>query len=140
MYKGGDLSTKGRDLSTEGEIHQLRGRLVYGGGGSSTEGETRLQRARLFCGGTDSYAEGETIVEGETRLRSLEWPEHCMCRIYVYHESSLIFYFILHINIHNVVLSALSSSFIYHMPPLSIQYEMMKIVRYFPHRNQSWNF
>ncbi len=39
MYRGGDLSTKGRDLSTEGETRLLRGRLVYGGGGSSTEGE-----------------------------------------------------------------------------------------------------
>ncbi len=39
MYRGGDLSTKGRDLSTEGGTHLLRGRLVYGGGGSSTEGE-----------------------------------------------------------------------------------------------------
>ncbi len=62
MYRGGDLSTKGRDLSTEGETCLLRGRLVYGGGGSSTEGETRLQRARLFCGGTDSYTEGETSL------------------------------------------------------------------------------
>jgi hypothetical protein len=39
VYRGGDLSTKGRDLSTEGGTHLLRGRLVYGGGGSSTEGE-----------------------------------------------------------------------------------------------------
>ncbi len=38
MYKRGDLSTKGRDLSTEGEIRLLRERLVYGGGVSSTEG------------------------------------------------------------------------------------------------------
>ena len=59
MYRGGDLSTKGRDLSTEDEICLLRGRLVYGGGGSSTEGETRLKRARLFCGGTDSYRGGD---------------------------------------------------------------------------------
>jgi len=64
-----NLSTKGRDLSTEGETHLLRGRLVYGGGGSSTEGETRLQRERLFCGGTDSYTEGETSMERETRLQ-----------------------------------------------------------------------
>ncbi len=62
MYRGGDLSPKGRDLSTEGDTYLLRGRLVYGGGGSSTEGETRLQRARLFCGGTDSYTEGETSL------------------------------------------------------------------------------
>ncbi len=40
MYRGGDLSTKGRDLSTEGETRLLRGRLVYGRGGSSTKGET----------------------------------------------------------------------------------------------------
>ena len=40
MYRGGDLSTKGRDLSTEGETRLLRERLVYGGGGSSTKGET----------------------------------------------------------------------------------------------------
>ncbi len=40
MYKEGDLSTKARDLSTEGETRLSRGRLVYGGGGSSTEGET----------------------------------------------------------------------------------------------------
>ncbi len=38
MYRGGDLSTKGRDLSTAGETRLLRGRLVYGGGDSSTEG------------------------------------------------------------------------------------------------------
>ncbi len=62
MYRGGDLSTKGRDLSTEGETCLLRGRLVYGGGGSSTEGENRLQRASLFCGGTDLYTEGETCL------------------------------------------------------------------------------
>ena len=62
MYKGGDLSTKGRDLSTEGETCLLRVRHVYGGVGSSTKGETRLQRARLFCGGTDSYTEGETSL------------------------------------------------------------------------------
>jgi hypothetical protein len=42
----GDLSTKGRDLSTEGETRLWRVRLVYGGGGSSTEGETLLQRVR----------------------------------------------------------------------------------------------
>jgi hypothetical protein len=62
VYIGGDLSTMGRDLSTEGETCLLRVRLVYGGGGSSTEGKTRLQRARLFCGGTDSYTEGETSL------------------------------------------------------------------------------
>ncbi len=44
MYRGGDLSTKGQYLSTEGETRLWRGRLVYGGGGSSTEGETRLRR------------------------------------------------------------------------------------------------
>ncbi len=50
MYRGeacvqmGDLSTKGRDLSTEGETRLWRVRLVYGGGGSSTEGETLLWR------------------------------------------------------------------------------------------------
>ncbi len=84
MYRGGDLSTKGRDLSTEGETRQLSGGLVYGVGGSSTEGVTRLHRARLFCGGTDSYTEGETSLwrgrlvyrggnsytEGETRLEA----------------------------------------------------------------------
>ncbi len=42
MYRGGDLSTKVRDLSTEGETRLLRGRLVYGGGDSSTKGEARL--------------------------------------------------------------------------------------------------
>jgi hypothetical protein len=91
-------------LSTEGETRLLRGRHVYGGGGSSTEGETRLQRARLFCRGTDSYTEWETSLwrgrlvygggdsstEGETRLQRdgssrdytrcyrecSEWPEH----------------------------------------------------------------
>jgi hypothetical protein len=39
VFRGGDLSTKGRDLSTEGETRLLRGRLVCGGGGSSTKGE-----------------------------------------------------------------------------------------------------
>jgi hypothetical protein len=56
------LSTKGRDLSTEGETRLWRVRLVYGGGGSSTEGETLLQRVRLFCGGIYSYTEGETSL------------------------------------------------------------------------------
>jgi hypothetical protein len=49
VYKWGDLSTKGRDLSTEGETRLWRVRLVYGGGGSSTERETRLQRARQLA-------------------------------------------------------------------------------------------
>ncbi len=49
-------------MSTEGETRLLRGKFVYGRGGSSTEEETRLQRARLFCGGTDSYTEGETSL------------------------------------------------------------------------------
>ncbi len=39
MFRRGDLSTKRRDLSTEGETRLLSGRLVYRGGGSSTEGE-----------------------------------------------------------------------------------------------------
>ncbi len=47
MYRGGDLSTKGQDLSKEGETRLLRGSLVYGGVDSSTEGETRLKRGRL---------------------------------------------------------------------------------------------
>ncbi len=51
MYREGDLSTKGRDLSTEGETRLLRGRLVYGGGDSSIEGEARLQRGRLVYRG-----------------------------------------------------------------------------------------
>jgi hypothetical protein len=42
VFRRGDLSTKGRDLSTEGETRLLRGRLVYRGVGSSTEGETLL--------------------------------------------------------------------------------------------------
>ena len=37
MYIGGDLSTKGRDLSTEGQTRLLSGGLVYGVGGSSTQ-------------------------------------------------------------------------------------------------------
>jgi hypothetical protein len=40
VYRGGDLSKKGRDLSTDCEARLFRGRLVYGGGGSSAEGET----------------------------------------------------------------------------------------------------
>jgi hypothetical protein len=47
VQRGGILSTKGQDLSTEGETRLLRGRLVYGGGDSSTEGETRLRRGKL---------------------------------------------------------------------------------------------
>jgi hypothetical protein len=35
VYRGGDLSTKGRDLSTEGETRLWRVRIVYGGGDSS---------------------------------------------------------------------------------------------------------
>jgi hypothetical protein len=62
MYRGGDLSTKGRDLSTEGETRLLRGRLVYGGGDSSTEVETHLLRGRLV------YGAGGSSTEGETRL------------------------------------------------------------------------
>ncbi len=75
MYRGeacvqrGDLSTKVRDLSTEGETHLRRVRLVYGGGrlvyrgrDSSVEGHTRIQRGRLVYGG------GDTSTEGETRL------------------------------------------------------------------------
>ncbi len=55
MYRGGDLSTKWRDLSTEGETRLLRLRLVYGGGGSSTEG-------RLVYRGRDSSTEGKTLL------------------------------------------------------------------------------
>ncbi len=58
MYRGGDLSTKGRDLSTEGETRLLRGRLVYGGGDSSRD----YTRCYWECP---------------------EWPEHSKCRIYV---------------------------------------------------------
>ncbi len=89
------------------------------------EGETRLRRG-------DSSTEGVTHLQrgGSSRdytrcyWECLEWPEHSICRFYVYQVSSLIFYLILHINIHNVVISA-----------LSIQYEMIKIVQYFPLRN-----
>jgi hypothetical protein len=49
VYGGGgscteerDLSTKGRDLSTEGKTCLWRGILVYGGGDSSTKGEALL--------------------------------------------------------------------------------------------------
>jgi hypothetical protein len=83
VYRGGDLSTKGRDSSTEDETRLLRGRLVYGGGVSSTEGrgrhvyrgegETRLQRGggdssvegrgRLVYRGRDSSAEGQTHIQ-----------------------------------------------------------------------------
>jgi hypothetical protein len=56
----GDLSTKGRDWSTEGETRLWRvrlvyagGRLVYRGGDSSTEGETLLWRDILV------YREGD---------------------------------------------------------------------------------
>jgi len=42
----GRLVYGGGGSSTEVETHLLRGRLVYGGGGSSTEGETRLQMGR----------------------------------------------------------------------------------------------
>jgi hypothetical protein len=61
MYRGGDLSTKGRGLSTEGETRLLRGRLVHRGGDSSTEGETRLLRGRLVYGGGGSSTEGERV-------------------------------------------------------------------------------
>ncbi len=61
MYRGGDLSTKVRDMSTEGETRLWRGRLIYGGGGSSTggggdqstDGETHLRRDRLVYRGGD---------------------------------------------------------------------------------------
>ncbi len=59
MYRGeacvqtGDLSTKGRDLSTEGETRLWRVRLVYGG-----EGSSRIQRWRLVYEGGDSSTEG----------------------------------------------------------------------------------
>jgi hypothetical protein len=59
VYRGeacvqmGDLSTKGRELSTEGETRLWRVRLVYGGGGSSTEGETLLWRDILVYRGGD---------------------------------------------------------------------------------------
>ncbi len=59
MFRGeacvqrGDLSIKGRDLSTEGEIRLWMVRLVYGGVGSSTEGETLLWRDILVYRGGD---------------------------------------------------------------------------------------
>ncbi len=59
----GDLSTKGRDLSTEGETRLWRVRLVYGGGGSSTECETLLQWRDILV-----YRGGDKSVEGENRL------------------------------------------------------------------------
>ncbi len=48
MCRGGVLSTKGQDLSTEGETRLLRGRLVYRGVDSSTEGEIRIKSGRLI--------------------------------------------------------------------------------------------
>ncbi len=107
MYRGGDLSTKVRDLSTEGETHLLRGRLVYGGGGSSTEGETRLKRARLFCGrdglvystegetslwrGRLVYGGGDSSTKGEARLGTIldaignvQYGPNTVCAKYIY--------------------------------------------------------
>jgi hypothetical protein len=47
VYRGGDLSTKGRDLSIERETRLLSG------GDSSTKGETLLRRDRLVYRGGD---------------------------------------------------------------------------------------
>ncbi len=66
MHREGDLSTKGQDLSTEGETRLLRGRLVYGGGDSSIEGKTRLRRGRLVHRGGDSSTEGEILPPAAT--------------------------------------------------------------------------